>query len=114
MSKRDWKLYVEDILESLDLVKQYVGSMNFDDFREDRKTIDAVVRNLEIIGEASKFIPDRIKNKYCDVDWPGMVGLRNRIAHKYFDISLNVVWYIIKSELLPLSEQMRQILEKEK
>ena len=114
MSKREWKLYVEDILESLDLVKQYVGSMNFDDFKEDRKTVDAVVRNLEIIGEASKFIPDSIKNKYCDVDWPGMVGLRNRIAHKYFDISLNVVWRIIKNELPTLNEQMKQILEKEK
>jgi uncharacterized protein with HEPN domain len=114
MSRRKWKLYVEDILESLDLVKQYIGSMDSGDFKEDRKTIDAVVRNLEIIGEASKFIPDRIKSKYCDVDWPGMVGLRNRIAHKYFDISLNVVWRIIKNELPTLDEQMRQILQEEK
>ena len=113
MSKREWKLYVEDILESLDLIKQYIGSMDFDDFRKDRKTIDAVVRNFEIIGEASKFIPDRIKSKYCDVDWKGMVGLRNRIAHQYFDISLDIVWYVIKNELPPLDQQMRQILERE-
>jgi len=84
MSKREWKLYAEDILESLDLISQYIGVMDFDDFKEDRKTIDAVARNLEIIGEASKFIPDYIKRKYSDVDWAGMVGLRNRITHDYF------------------------------
>jgi len=114
MSKRDWKLYVEDILESLDLIKQYIGSISFENFKKDRKTIDAVARNLEIIGEASKFIPDRIKDEYRGVDWAGMVGLRNRIAHAYFTISLDIIWQIIKSELSPLNKQMRQILEREK
>ena len=113
MFEREWKLYVEDILESLDLVEQYVEGMDFDEFRKSRKTVDAVVRNLEIIGEASKFVPDRIKDKYRDVDWKGIVGLRNRIAHRYFDISLNVVWYIIQNELSPLNEYMRRILEEE-
>jgi uncharacterized protein with HEPN domain len=113
MSKREWKLYVEDILESLDLISQYIGVMDFDDFKKDRKTIDAVVRNLEIIGEASKFIPDYIKRKYSGVDWAGIVGLRNRIAHDYFNISLSIVWYIIKNELPSLGKQMSQILERE-
>jgi uncharacterized protein with HEPN domain len=61
MSKREWKLYMEDILESLGLIKSYVEGMHYGDFRNDRKTIDAVVRNLEIIGEASKYIPEDIK-----------------------------------------------------
>jgi uncharacterized protein with HEPN domain len=85
--------------------------MGFDDFKNDRKTIDAVVRNFEIIGEASRFIPDEIKEKYENADWKGIVGLRNRIAHEYFDISLSIVWHIVMKELPTLEDQMKEILE---
>jgi uncharacterized protein with HEPN domain len=112
MSKREWKLFIEDILESIRLIKNYVENMIFDDFKNDRKTIDAVVRNFEIIGEASKFIPDDMRKKYENVDWKGIVGLRNRIAHEYFDISLSIVWYIVTEELPILEEQMKEILKK--
>ena len=111
MSKREWKLFIEDILESIRLIKNYVENMGFDDFKNDRKTIDAVVRNFEIIGEASRFIPDEIKEKYENADWKGIVGLRNRIAHKYFDISLSIVWHIVMKELPTLEDQMKEILE---
>jgi len=112
MSKREWKLYVEDILGSLELIERYIEHMGFDDFKRDRKTIDAVVRNLEIIGEASKYIPEEIKQKYQDVDWKGVIGLRNRIAHEYFEISLDIVWHIVKEEFPLLKKQMKQVLEK--
>ncbi len=112
MSKREWKLFVEDILESIELIEEYVKDMVFDDFKEDRKTIDAIVRNFEIIGEASKYIPENVKDKFQNVDWKGMVGLRNRIAHEYFGISLAIVWDIIKLELPVLKEQMKDIYEK--
>jgi uncharacterized protein with HEPN domain len=111
MSKREWKLFIEDILESIRLIKNYVENMGFDDFKNDRKTIDAVVRNFEIIGEASRFIPDDIKEKYENVDWKGIVGLRNRIAHEYFDVSLRIVWHIVMKELPPLEDQMKEILK---
>jgi len=111
MSKREWKLFVEDILESIELIEKYIENLEFNDFSKDRKTIDAVVRNFEIIGEASKYIPDYIKEKYTDVDWIGIVGLRNRIAHEYFGVSLEIVWNIIKQELPKLKNQMKQILE---
>jgi uncharacterized protein with HEPN domain len=68
MSKREWKLFVEDILESIELIETYVHDMELSDFTKDRKTIDAVVRNFEIIGEASKFIPDDIKTRYAEID----------------------------------------------
>jgi uncharacterized protein with HEPN domain len=84
--------------------------MEFEDFNRDRKTIDAVVRNLEIIGEASKNIPDETKILYQDIDWKGIIGLRNRIAHEYFGVSLTIVWNIIKKELPRLKKQMIQIL----
>ena len=111
MSKREWKLFIEDILESIRLIKNYVENMGFDDFKNDRKTIYAVVRNFEIIGEASRFIPDEIKEKYENVDWKGIVGLRNRIAHEYFDISLSIVWHIVMKELPTLEDQMKEILD---
>lgn len=111
MSKREWKLFIEDILESIRLIKNYAENMGFDDFKKDRKTIDAVVRNFEIIGEASRFIPDEIKEKYENTDWKGIVGLRNRIAHEYFDISISIVWHIVTKELQILEEQMKEILE---
>jgi uncharacterized protein with HEPN domain len=114
MSKRDWKLFVEDILESIELIENYVMNMDFEDFRNDRKTIDAVVRNFEVIGEAAKNIPDEIKSEFQDIDWKGMIGLRNRIAHEYFGISLTVVWTIVVQELPRLKEQMKQILKKHK
>ena len=114
MSKRFWKLFVEDILESITWIENYTGNMDFEDFRADRKTIDAVVRNFEIIGEASKSIPDDIKKKYQNVDWQGIIGLRNRIAHEYFGISTEIIWHIIKEELPPLKPIMQQILENEK
>ena len=114
MSKREWKLYVEDILESLALIGSYTEGMHYDAFRKDRKTIDAVVRNLEIIGEASKYIPEDIKTKYQHIDWKGIVGLRNRITHEYFDVSINIIWHIIENELPLLKNQIASILEKEK
>jgi uncharacterized protein with HEPN domain len=110
MSKRDWKLFVEDILESIGLIEHYVNNMDLEDFNIDRKTIDAVVRNFEIIGEASKFMPEDIKKNYQNVDWKGIVGLRNRIAHEYFGISTVIIWHIIKEELPLLKSQMEQIL----
>jgi len=113
MSDREWKLFVEDILESIELIESYVANMDIENFKNDRKTIDAVVRNFEIIGEASRNIPDEIKNKYQNVDWKGMIGLRNRIAHGYFGINLTIIWEILKQELPLLKEKMKQIFEKE-
>jgi len=112
MFKREWKLFVEDILESVEKIEEYVKDMTLDDFKQDRKTTDAVVRNFEIIGEASRYIPDDIKIKFQNVDWKAIAGLRNRIAHEYFGISLAIVWEIIKGELPILKEQMKEISEK--
>ena len=73
-----------------------------------------VVRNFEIIGEASKYVPDSIKGAYKDVDWQAIIGLRNRITHEYFGISLAIIWHIIKKELPKLKQQMKEILKQYK
>lgn len=113
MSERDWRLFLEDVLESIELIESYIENMSADDFKKDRKTVDAVVRNFEIIGEASGNIPDQIKSKYQDIDWRGIIGLRNRIAHEYFGVSLNILWNIIKYELTPLKEKIEHMYESE-
>lgn len=107
MSERNWNLFLEDIVESIELIEKHVQNMDYTDFTKDRKTIDAVVRNFEIIGEASRNIPEDIKEKYSKIDWIGLVGLRNRVIHEYFGISLQIIWTIIKEDLLNLKEQLK-------
>jgi uncharacterized protein with HEPN domain len=111
MSERNWKLYIEDILESIELIERYIDNMQFDNFKNDRKTQDAVIRNFEIIGEASRLIPEDLRNKYKDIDWQGIIGLRNRIVHEYFGINKKIIWHIITKELPSLKEKMSQIFE---
>ena len=113
MSKRDWKLFIEDILECIGKIEKYIEDMEFGDFESDSKTIDAVVRNLEVIGEASRNIPENMKAKYPDVYWKGVVGLRNRIIHEYFGVDVKIVWHIIKEEVPTLRKQIDEVLKNE-
>lgn len=114
MSERHWRLFAEDILECIEKINSYVRNAIFEDFERDSRTIDAVVRNLEIIGEASKYIPKEVKEKYGDIDWKGIVGLRNRIIHEYFGVDLEIIWRIVKKDVPILKEQIKQILGEEK
>lgn len=78
--------------------------MDIEKFGSDRKTVDAAVRNLEIIGEASRNLPDEIKGSMPEIDWKKIVGLRNILAHEYFGISNQIVWDIVRTKLAPLRE----------
>ena len=109
MSKRDWTLFLEDILESIGLIESYVEGMDAESFAKDRKTVDAVVRNFEIIGEAAKSIPLDVKTCHQAVDWTGIIGLRNRIVHEYFGISLPILWKIVKDDLPTLKKEIIRI-----
>ena len=113
MSKRDWKLYVEDVLECIKKVEKYIGDMDFTLFEKDDKTVDAVIKNLETIGEATGHIPDDIKARHKDIPWKEIVGLRNRIVHGYFNIDLKIIWGVIKQELPTLKIQLEHILKEE-
>src|SRR4030043_54564 len=99
MSKRPINLLLNDILESIDKVEQYTKEMSFDEFSNDQKSIDAVVRNLEIIGEVANRLPDDFKEKHSSVEWYKVVGLRNRIIHEYFGIDLQIIWQIVHADL---------------
>ena len=109
MSKRDWTLLVNDIIDSITKIEGYIKELSYEDFIMDDKTKDAVVRNLEIIGEAAGKIPKEIREKYKDIPWAKIVGLRNRLIHGYFAIDYEIVWYIITTELPVLKSQMEEI-----
>lgn len=94
MSKREPQLLIEDILDSAQKIIQYCAGMTLEQFSSDSKTIDAVIRNFEIIGEASNRLPEEYKNQHPKIDWQRMKGFRNRIVHDYFGIDYSIVWQI--------------------
>ncbi len=110
---RDLGLYLTDIINSVDRIKDYTRNMNYDDFVEDRKTYDAVIHNLQIIGEATKQVPEIIRQKYPDIPWRQVAGLRDVIAHTYFMVNPEIVWNIINTELNPLQDCVALILQNE-
>jgi len=109
--RRDPRLYVDDILESLTKIGIYVEGMSFDAFRKDSRTIDAVVRNFEIIGEASKQLPEDLRRKHPDVEWKEMSGMRDKLIHAYFGVNLEVVWKTAKERVPKLRLAVQQVLD---
>ena len=110
---RDLKVYLSDILNSIQKIQNYTRDMNYDDLLEDNKTFDAVVHNLQIIGEATKQIPDEIRQKYPETDWRKISGLRDIIAHAYFTVNPKIVWDIITTKIKLLYKTVELILEHE-
>lgn len=113
-SERDPILYLEDIVLSMQRVKEYIAGIDFQHFKRDYKTVDAVIRNFEIIGEASKNLPKAIKDKYIYVPWEEMYRLRNRISHEYFGIDYEIIWEIATQQLPLNYDEIIEILKLEK
>ena len=99
MSSRSDKDLLSDIQAVAQRIAAYTAGMTYDAFLGDTKTQDAVVRNLEIIGEATKNLSVELRAKYPDLPWKGMVGVRDRLIHDYFGVNLDIVWQIITAEL---------------
>jgi len=111
MSKRDVKLYVRDILEAIKAIEKFVEGMDFESFKEDDKTSSAVIRKFEIIGEATKNIPQSIKEKYPHIPWKEMAGFRDKLIHFYFGIKYDIVWDTIKLRLPELRNNIERVLK---
>ena len=111
MPLRDWKFRIQDILDAIDKVGEYTQGMDFKSFTEDRKTVDAVVRNLIIIGEAAIQIPEEVCAKHPEVPWYEMRGMRNFIVHEYFKASDKIIWDTVQVDLLLLPALLENILE---
>ena len=109
MSKREDSAVIQDIKESLDRIISYTSKMEYEDFVQDYKTQDAVIRNIEILGEATKLLSDVMKNKYPDIPWKDIAGTRDKLIHDYFGVNLDIVWDIAKNEIPLLYTQINDI-----
>ena len=110
--KRDYRVYVDDVLEAIDKIQRYVEGLTFEKFARDTKTIDAVIRNFEIIGEATKHITEEVRKEYPNVLWNDMAAMRDKLIHEYFGVKLEVVWKTIKKRLPEVRPLIKEALER--
>jgi uncharacterized protein with HEPN domain len=108
---RDFNLFLDDINSALEKIEEYTRGIDFNAFTQDRKTIDAVIRNFEILGEATKQIPESIKSKYSEVPWKEMAGMRDKLVHAYFGIDAAVLWETITKRIPDLKSQIQEIIK---
>ncbi len=102
--KKDYKVYLDDILESIDLIEEYSQRETIQSFRENKEKQDAVIRRFSVIGEAANRLPAEFKDRYVNIPWHEVIGLRNIVVHEYSGINLDRVWNTIKKDLPPLKE----------
>lgn len=108
---RNYNLYLQDIVMAATRIISYTEGMTRSEFEVDQMRIDAVIRNLQIIGEAVKKVPDSIQERYSGIPWQESAGLRNRVTHVYFDVDVGIIWDVVQSELPILKTQIQQILK---
>ncbi len=113
MSPRDWRLRVEDILESIQKITRYLDGMTLDEFTADERTMDAVIRNFTIVGEAARHVPDEVVARAPGLPWQEMRGLRNVVVHAYFGVSADVLWTTARDDLPAIVPALRALLEDE-
>ena len=110
---RRWRFRLRHIIEAAEKVRYYVESMSLEEFLADSRTSDAVLRNLEIIGEAARLVPEEVTSQYSQVPWADMRALRNVVAHEYDRVDLGTIWDAIHNDLPPLALLLQQVLEME-
>ncbi len=109
MSTREWRLRVEDILEAIERIEQYTDGLQYRQWQQDQKTIDAVIRNFEIIGEAATHVPSEVQVIFPEVPWGKMKGIRNLLIHEYFGVDAEVIWKTIQEDLPGLKTSLSKI-----
>lgn len=108
---RKYSLYVRDILDAMFAIEKFVERMNFEEFKAADKTSSAVIRKIEIIGKAAKYVPEEIKKKYPQIQWKEMAGMRDRLIHFYFGIKYDLVWHTIKDVIPQVKPVIQEITQ---
>jgi len=109
--ERNYTMYLQDLLVAMTRIAEYLEGYDFDQFKKDYKTVDAVIRNFEIIGEASRKLPDHIKENNPDLPWDEMYLLRNKVSHEYFGIDYEILWDVCINHLPENRKQIQSILK---
>ncbi len=107
---RDSRVYLEDILAATGRIRSYVSGLSQDAFAGDVLRQDGVIRNLEVIGEAVKNLPEAMRSRHPAIHWRKIAGLRDVLSHAYFDVDLDIVWDVVQNKLGPLEEEVRKML----
>ena len=107
MPFRSCQFRIDDIIEAINKIERYTDGIDFVIWQNDEKTVDAVIRNIEVIGEASSHLPREVQEQYEDVPWGMMKGIRNILAHEYFGIDLEIVWKTVKEDLPILKKRLQ-------
>lgn len=111
MSKRKPDVYLQDIFESIVQIEEYLDGINEEEFYQNSEKQDAVLRRLEIIGEAVKRIPNNIRDDYEDVPWRKVAGMRDIIIHEYFGVTLSMIWVVTQRDLPDLKSRIKKIIK---
>ncbi len=110
---RDYRIYLKDIVAAMESIEGFIAGMDFGAFQADDKTASAVMRKLEIIGEAVKQVPPEVRHRYPQVPWREMAGMRDKLIHFYFGVDYSLVWRAITERIPKIKGEIQRILQEE-
>lgn len=113
MPRRSWRLRIEDILEGIRTIRGYVAGLDEASFRHDRRTVDAILRNLEVIGEAARHVPSDVRDRHPAIPWLDMADMRNVLSHEYFGVDLRLVWRTAVEDLPQVEPALAALLKED-
>lgn len=108
--KRDYRVYLRDILQAFADAQSFVGEMSYEEFIDDRKTTDAVMRELEIVSEITRQLPKSVRKKYPQIPWSDMAGMKKKLTHFYFGVDMEIIWQTVKVRILELEPLIQDAL----